>query len=79
MVAHSGNKKSMKKKTQGNRILWFASVILIIFWLLGLMIDDLADPFIHVLCAAAIILLVIGINREVSLNRKLRHISRSRG
>jgi len=75
----AGNKKTMKEKSSRNRVLWLISVILIIFWLLGLMIDDLTDPFIHVLCAAAIILLVIGINREASLNRKLRHMSRSRG
>jgi len=35
--------------------------------------------FIHILYVAAVALLVVGLNQEVMINRKLRRVSRSRG
>jgi hypothetical protein len=59
-------------------MLWTIAVILIIFWLLGLMTGYAPDLFIHGLYAIAVVLLLISINREVNIYRGLKHMVRSR-
>jgi hypothetical protein len=58
--------------------LWTISVALITLWLLGLITGYVMDSLLHILYTAAIVLLVASIRQEVSINRKLRHLSRSR-
>jgi hypothetical protein len=60
-------------------MLWTISAILIILWMLGLTTGFTMGPFIHILYLAAVTLLVVNLSQEVMINRKLRHISRSRG
>lgn len=60
-------------------MVWFISVALVSLWLLGLAIDEPLGGFIHVLYAAAILLLVVNINQEVRIHRRLRQQLRSRG
>ncbi|MHB8907459.1 MAG: lmo0937 family membrane protein [Syntrophales bacterium] len=60
-------------------MLWAIAVVLIILWMLGLAIDFTMGSFIHILFAAAAALLVVSLSQEVMINRKLRHVSRSRG
>jgi hypothetical protein len=60
-------------------MLWMIAVVLIILWMLGLGIGFTMGSFIHVLYVAAVALLVVSLNEEVTINRKLRHLSRSRG
>jgi hypothetical protein len=60
-------------------MLWTIAVILIILWMLGLGGGFMMGPFIHILYVAAVALLVVSLNQEVMINRKLNHLSRSRG
>ncbi|MHB8909082.1 MAG: lmo0937 family membrane protein [Syntrophales bacterium] len=59
-------------------MLWAIAVVLIILWMLGMGTGFTMGSFIHVLYAAAVALLVVSLSQEVIINRKLRHISRSR-
>jgi hypothetical protein len=59
-------------------MLWTIAVILIIFWMLGLMTGYAPDFVIHGLYAIAVVLLLVSINREVNIYRGLKHIVRSR-
>ena len=63
-------------------VLWTIIIILVALWWMGLMAGFTMGLFIHTLIAAAIILLVISINREVSiyqeLKNKLKETSRDR-
>jgi hypothetical protein len=63
-------------------VLWTIIIILATLWWMGLMTGYTTGLFIHALIAAAIILLVISINREVSiyqeLKKKLKETSRDR-
>jgi len=59
-------------------MLWTIAVVLIMLWMLGLGIGFTMGLFIHILYAAAVALLVVSLSQEVIINRKLRHISRSR-
>ena len=60
-------------------MLWTIAVVLIILWMLGLGTGFTIGSFIHVLYAAAVALLVVSLSQEVTNNRMLRHVSRSRG
>ena len=57
--------------------MWTIAVVLIILWMLGLVTGFTMGSFIHILYAAAAALLVVGLSREVLINRKLRQASRS--
>ena len=46
-------------------MLWTIAVVLIIFWMLGLVTGYVTDLFIHGLYAIAVVLLLVSINREV--------------
>ena len=59
--------------------MWTIAVVLVILWLLGLVSGYTIGSFIHILFVAAVALLVVSLSQEVVINRKLRHISRSRG
>jgi hypothetical protein len=63
-------------------VLWTIIIILTALWWMGLMTGYTMGLFSHALIAAAIILLVISINREVSiyqeLKKKLQETSRNR-
>jgi hypothetical protein len=59
-------------------MLWTIAVVLIIFWMLGLVTGFEMDFIIHGLYAVAIVLLLISINREVNIYRGLKHMVRSR-
>ena len=59
-------------------MLWAISVVLIVFWMLGLVTGYGTDLFIHGLYAIAVVLLVVSINREVSIYRGLKRIVRRR-
>ena len=50
---------------------------LVALWLLGLMAGDAMSSFIHILFAAAIVLLVVSINREVSIYKDLKETLRA--
>ena len=50
---------------------------LVALWLLGLMAGDAMSSFIHILFAAAIVLLVVSINREVSIYKDLKEVLRA--
>jgi hypothetical protein len=60
-------------------MLWMIAVILIMLWMLALGIDLMLGPFIHILYAAAVYLLVVSLSREVMIHRKSRPVSRRRG
>ena len=60
-------------------MLWTIAVILIILWMLGLVTGFTVGSFIHIIFAAAVTLLVFSLSQEVTTNRKLRHVLRSRG
>jgi hypothetical protein len=60
-------------------MLWTIAVVLIILWMLGLATGFTMGPFIHMLYAAAVALLVVSLSQEVMINRKLRHAVRNRG
>jgi hypothetical protein len=53
-------------------MLWTIAVMLVTLWLLGLMTGYTMGLFIHVLFAAAIVLLLISINQEVSIYQELK-------
>ena len=59
-------------------MLWTISVVLIILWILGLGTGFTMGSFIHILFAAAVALLLVSLSQEAMLNRKLRHVLRSR-
>jgi len=59
-------------------MLWAIIVILATSWWIGLMTGYTLGSFIHVLIAAAIILLVIRVKQEVSIYDDLKRIPRSR-
>ena len=59
-------------------MLWAIAVILIMLWMLGMGSDFMLGPFIHILYAAAVCLLVVSLSREVVMKRKSRPLSRSR-
>lgn len=59
-------------------MLWTIAVGLIILWMLGLGTGFTMGSFIHILYAAAVALLVVSLSQEVIINRRLRHVSRSR-
>jgi len=58
---------------------WTIAVVLIVLWMLALGTGFTMGLFIHILYVAAVALLVVGLNQEVMINRKLRRVSRSRG
>ena len=60
-------------------MLWTISVVLIILWILGLGTGFTMGSFIHILIIAAVALLLVSLSQEAMLNRKLRHVLRSRG
>jgi uncharacterized membrane protein YhaH (DUF805 family) len=60
-------------------MLWTIAAILIFFWILGLGTGFTMGSFIHILYVAAVALLVVSLSQEALINRKLRHIRRSRG
>jgi hypothetical protein len=60
-------------------MLWAMAVVLIIFWMLGLVAGYATDLFIHGFYALAVVLLVVSINREVNIYRELNHMVRGRG
>ena len=59
-------------------MLWTMAVVLIILWMLGLVTGYEMDLFIHGLYAVAVVLLLVSINREVSIYRGLKRMVRSR-
>jgi hypothetical protein len=59
-------------------MLWTIAVILIILWLLGLGTGYTMGSFIHILILTAIALLLVSLSQVVRINRKLRHVLRSR-
>ena len=59
-------------------MLWTIAVVLIIFWMLGLVTGYATDLFIHGLYAIAVVLLLVSINREVNIYRGLKRMVRSR-
>ena len=59
-------------------MLWMMAVVLIIFWMLGLVTGYETDLFIHGFYAIAIVLLLVSINREVNIYRELKHMVRGR-
>lgn len=59
-------------------MLWTIVVILVTFWLLGLVTGFTMGSFIHILFAMAIVLVLVSINQEVAIYRGLRHMSRRR-
>ena len=63
-------------------VLWTIIIILTSLWWMGLMAGFTMGLFIHALIAAAIILLIISIDREVSiyqeLKKELKETSRDR-
>jgi len=59
-------------------MLWTIAVVLIIFWMLGLVTGYVPDLFIHGLYAIAVVLLVVSINREVNIYRGLNRMVRRR-
>jgi len=61
-----------------DEMLWAISVVLIVFWMLGLVTGYETDLFIHGLYAIAVVLLLISINREVSIYRGLKRMVRRR-
>jgi hypothetical protein len=60
-------------------MLWTMAVVLIILWMLGLLTGFGTEFFFHGLYALAVILLVVSINREVSVYRHLNNMVRGRG
>ncbi len=73
-----GDLRRIEAVQKEDQMLWTVSVVLIIFWMLGLVTGYATDLFIHGLYAVAIVLLLISINREVSIYRELKHMVRSR-
>jgi hypothetical protein len=61
-----------------DQMLWAIAVVLIIFWMLGLVTGYVEDSFIHGLYAIAVVLLLVSINREVNIYRGLRRMVRGR-
>ena len=61
-----------------DHMLWMIAVILIIFWMLGLVTGYVPDLFIHGLYAIAVVLLLVSINREVNIYRGLKHMVHKR-
>lgn len=59
-------------------MLWTISAALVSFWLLGLMTGYTMGSFIHVLFAAAIILLVVSVKQEVRADEKFGKTSHAR-
>jgi hypothetical protein len=59
-------------------MLWTIAVVLVFLWLLGLVSGYTMGSFIHILFVTAVALLVVSINQEVMINRKLRHALRGR-
>ena len=59
-------------------MLWSIAVLLIFFWMLGLMTGYETDLFIHGLYVIAVVLLLVSINREVNLYRELKRMMHSR-
>ena len=59
-------------------MLWTISVVLIILWILGLGTGFTMGSFIHILIIAAVALLLVSLSQEAMINRKLRHVLRSR-
>ncbi len=58
-------------------MLWAIAVVLIVVWMLGLVTGYELDSFIHGLYAIAIVLLLVNINREVSIYRGLKRMARN--
>jgi hypothetical protein len=59
-------------------MLWTIAVMLIILWLLGLGTGYTMGSFIHILILTAFALLLVSLSQVVRINRKLRHVLRSR-
>ena len=59
-------------------MLWTIAVVLIIFWMLGLVAGYTTGIFIHGLYAIAVVLLLVSINREVNIYRGLKRMVRRR-
>jgi NhaP-type Na+/H+ and K+/H+ antiporter len=70
-----GEGRATRKEDQ---MLWTIAVVLIIFWMLGLVTGYVPDLFIHGLYAIAVVLLLISINREVNIYRGLKHMVHKR-
>ncbi len=60
-------------------MLWGIAMILIILWLLGLAAGFTMGSFIHILTVAAVVLLLVSLGKEITINRKLRHLLNSHG
>jgi hypothetical protein len=60
-------------------MLWTIAVVLVVMWMLGLVSGYVMGSFIHIFYAAAVALLVVSLSQEVTINRKLRNVLRSRG
>ncbi len=60
-------------------MLWTIAVVLVFFWLFGLLSGYTMGSLIHILFIAAVALLVVSLSQEVMINRKLRHVLRNRG
>lgn len=60
-------------------MLWAIAAMLVTIWLLGLMTGFTMGLFIHILIAAAIVLLVISVNQEASIYQELKETLRVRG
>ena len=56
-------------------MLWAIAAVLVILWFLGLLTGYTMGLFIHVLIAAAIVLLVISVKQEVSIYDGLKETS----
>ena len=58
--------------------MWTIAVVLIILWMLALMAGYTIGLLIHVLCAIAVVLLLVSIIREITIYREFNHLLRSR-
>jgi uncharacterized membrane protein len=66
------------KRFKENDMLCAIAATLVSFWLLGLMTGYTMGSLIHVLFAAAIVLLVISVKQEVRVDERLSKISHAR-
>lgn len=77
-LLHIARRRRIEPVRKEDEMLWAISVVLIVFWMLGLVTGYETDLFIHGLYAIAIVLLLISINREVSIYRGLKRMVRRR-
>ncbi len=62
-----------------DHMVWTTAVVLIVLWMAGLGTGITMGSFIHLLYVAAVVLLVVGLDQEVAINRKLKHVLHGRG